>query len=507
MTGRTIIVGGGLAGLAAAVELAQRGVPVTLLESRPRLGGRASSFVDRATGETIDNCQHVALGCCTNFRHFCDSIGAGGLLREERELFFVGRDNVVRRFAEGRLPAPLHLWPGFRALRFLSPDELRAIRSGLLRLARTDARDLRGRSFAAWLADHRQPDGAVERFWHVVLVSALSESLERIDAAHARKVFVDAFLASRQGWRVHIPTVPLDELYGERLQARLRDLGATVRPQAGVERVVVENARAAAVELRTGERIAGEQFILAVPHHLVRELLPDAWRGHPDLERIGRLESAPISSVHLWFDRPITPLPHAVFVERLSQWMFNRSGVRGQESGSREQAAGDAGGDERRTSNIECPTSNEAGRSTTDRGPRTADHPQPCYYQIVISASRHLAGRPQDQTIAAVVQELAEVWPVIHEAKLLRARMVTEHRAVFSPQPGCDEVRPAQQSPIANVQLAGDWTRTGWPATMEGAVRSGYLAAENVLTHFGRPERLVRPDLPMGWLARLFVRS
>ncbi|HUG92019.1 MAG TPA: hydroxysqualene dehydroxylase HpnE [Planctomycetaceae bacterium] len=476
---RTIIVGGGLAGLAAAVALAERGLPVTLLESRPRLGGRASSFVDHRTGETIDNCQHVAMGCCTNFLHFCRSVGADGLLREERELFFIGRDNCVHRFAESRLPAPLHLWPAFRRLSGLSRVDLRGIGRGLRELARTSPAALRGRAFSDWLDEQRQTPAAAESFWRVVLVSALSETLDRIDASHARKVFVDGFLASRQGWRVHIPRAPLEELYGDRLQHRLSGLGATVRLQTGAERLEIEGDRAASVELRGGERVAGEQFILAVPHHLVLPLLPETLRTGPQLARVAALESAPISSVHLWFDRPITDLPHAVFVERLSQWMFNRNAVW---SGATDGTASDSSHSQLSTLNSQL-----------------------SYYQIVISASRELGGRTQDEIVAHVVRELSEVWPQAAAAGLVRSRVVTEHRAVFSPTPGCDELRPPQQSPIANVQLAGDWTQTGWPATMEGAVRSGYLAAENVLAHFGRRERLVQPDLPTAWLARLLL--
>ncbi|MGC1272951.1 MAG: FAD-dependent oxidoreductase, partial [Planctomycetaceae bacterium] len=176
---------------------------------------------------------------------------------------------------------------------------------------------------------------------------------------------------------------------------------------------------------------------------------------------LDRLETAPISSVHLWFDRPITDLPHAVLVERLSQWLFNRTALQSSEPPA-------------------------DGRY---------------YYQIVISASRELDGTPSSDTVAAVVDELREIWPAVNEAQLVHSRLVTEHRAVFSVLPGADRYRLPQQSPIENLQFAGDWTRTGWPATMEGAVRSGYLAAENVLARSGRPERLVRSDLRVARLS------
>lgn len=462
MKKRVVIVGGGVAGLAAAEALSARKHPVTVLEARPRLGGRASSFEDKTTGTQIDNCQHVSLGCCTNFRHFCDRAGLRSAFRTEQELTFIGADGRRSRFNASRLPAPLHLATAFGRLRFLSLRDKIAIARGLSALAKADARSLEQEPFDSWLARHRQTENTVNRFWHVVIVSALSESLERVSAAQARKVFVDTFLANRHGWMMQVPTVPLDELYETRLTACLERQKALVRTGAGVRALIAHEGRIAAVELRNGERIEGDEFILAVPHHLVRPLIPDAMAARPEFDDLDQLETAPISSVHLWFDRPITDLPHAVLVERLSQWLFNRTALQSSEPPA-------------------------DGRY---------------YYQIVISASRELDGTPSRDAVAAVVDELREIWPAVSEAQLIHSRLVTEHRAVFSPLPGSEQYRPSQQSPVENLQFAGDWTRTGWPATMEGAVRSGYLAAENVLARSGRPERLVRPDLPVSRLSQ-----
>ena len=499
----TVVVGGGLAGLAAATALADREIDVTLLESRPRLGGRAGSFLDRDTGEQIDNCQHVSLGCCTNFRHFCETLGFARFLHTARELFFVGpgRDGPgsggsdgrttmangsprINRFSAARLPAPLHLWPALRRLDYLSRDDRRAIAGGLRALVRvgsvSSSRPPAGQAFDQWLVDHGQTPAAIERFWNVVLVSALSESLDRIDPPHARKVFVDAFLANRRGADVQIPTVPLDEFYGDALTAWLDRRGAVIRLGTGVERVIVENERVYEIQLRDGGRIAADHFVVAVPHHRVLSLLPDPLRKHPRLKGIDRLEAAPISSVHLWFDRPITRLPHAVLIGRLSQWMFNRTALM---------------------------QMTEHGREIDSRTVRPAAGAEKrFYYQVVISASRDVIGRPREETMAEVVDELRSIFPAAVEAHLLHSRLVSEHKAVFSVRPGTDDLRPPQQSPVPNLQLAGDWTATGWPATMEGAVRSGYRAAENILDQLGRPEQIVRPDLPISLLSRLLLR-
>jgi len=458
-----IVVGGGLAGLAAAAALATRGIRVTLLESRPRLGGRASSFTDQVTGTTIDNCQHVSLGCCTNWQHFCDTTGLTPHLGWERTLYFIARDGKVNRLHAAPFPAPLHLLPGFARLSYLSWSDKQSLARGLKALARTTPAADDPRSFADWLKENGQPPATIERFWHVVLVSALSESLDRIDVASARKVFVDAFLANRRGWLMQLPRVPLDELYSGQVKPWLEERGAEARLQAGVSRILCEGNRVRGVALRSGEELPAEEVILAVPHYLVRSLLPDEAAPMLHLDRLDQIETAPISSVHLWFDRPITDLPHAVLIDRLSQWLFNRGTVR--ESGN---------------------------------GPRS-------YYQVVISASHSLRGRPQQEVVEEVVRELREIFPEARAARLEHGRFVTEHRAVFSVRPGTRRFRLPQRTAVSGLYLAGDWTQTGWPGTMESAVRSGYLAAEALLADKGRPDPILQPDLPKATLARLLM--
>jgi len=505
MTSRVIVVGGGLAGLAAAAMLAERGLRLTLLESRPRWGGRASSIVDQATGEAIDNCQHVNLGCGTNFQHFCRMVGIDSFFVCEPGLTFIGPDGRANSFsATSLLPAPLHLFPSLAGLRYLSLTEKWQLARGLRILARTNPTDCGDESFLKWLERHGQSPAVIERFWHVVLVSALSETLDRIDISHARKVFVDAFLANRRGWEVWLPTVPLNELYGVHLEQWFAAHQVICRLQCGVKRVFFEDRTASVsaepalppgpaargVELRSGERIEADHVILAVPQNLVLGLLPDEWQAAPQLAGIAQLETAPISSVHLWFDRPISALRHAVLVSRLSQWVFNRSAI---------CARGD--GREVSSPHPSNPPLRRGGDAVTNseiQNPKSEIY----YYQVVISAARDVQAMGQEETIRTVVEELAAVWPEVRAARLVHSRLVTEHKAVVSMLPGVDRLRPVQQSPIGNVQLAGDWTKTGWPGTMEGAVRSGYLAAENVLRQCGRPEALLAPDLPRTLLSK-----
>lgn len=463
------IVGGGLAGLAAAVALSGRGLAITLFESRRQLGGRAGSFRDPASDAWVDHCQHVSLGCCTNLADFCRRTGLADLLRCDRTLHFFGPNG--RRYDVGGsswLPAPMHLLPALVRLKYLSLRERLGIMTALRKLASASAADdPNGATIGTWLREHGQSERTIDLFWTPVVVSALSETMDRAAVPSVRKVFVDAFMGNRRGFELQVPRVPLGEFYGERLEKWLKErgvcirLGETVRQICGTEDGVKE------IELSDDKRLAVATVIVATPWRRVSELLADPLRAAlPELEQAEQFESAPISAVHLWFDREITDLPHAVLPGRLSQWVFYH-GVQA--------------------------LAVETG-APTSRG-----H----YYQVVISASRELEGQPREAIIEQVRRELTEVWPAAAEAKLLQARLITQQHAVFSPLPGSERLRPAQETRIPNLFLAGDWTATGWPATMEGAVRSGYLAAEAVLRRIGCGEKILAPDLPRPWLARL----
>ncbi len=213
-----VIVGGGLAGLAVASSLVDRGLRITLLESRPRLGGRASSFPDPVTGELVNNCQHVSMACCTNLADFCRRVGIDTMLRREPALIFLGPEGAISRFRTGPGPAPFHLAGSFLSARFLGLRDKLRVAYGLACLA-WSRDDRPGESFADWLLRHGQTLRAINLFWGAVLVSALNERLDQMDVGHARKVFLDGFLRNRTGFQLELPLVPLGELYGTRLEA------------------------------------------------------------------------------------------------------------------------------------------------------------------------------------------------------------------------------------------------------------------------------------------------
>jgi len=447
------IIGGGLAGLAAAVALADRGWQIELWEARRRLGGRAGSFRDPHSGELVDHCQHVAMGCCTAMLDLLRRTGLADLLRRDRTLHFFASDGRRYDVAGARwLPPPLHLAPSLLRLGYLTFSERWGIARSLLRLRKLrDAESPDSRTVAAWLDQQSQSPAAIEGFWRVVLVSALGESLERVSLAAARKVFVDGFMSTRDAYEILVPRVPLDELYGQRLIEWLVARGARVHLGERVRQVVGDAGQATHLELADGRHVRFEVVILAVPWRQVAPLVDDRLKQQwPGLANLERIESSPITAVHLTYDRPITDLPHAVLIGRLSQWLFARPAA----------------------------------------SPRDVSIPRDYDYQVVISASGELRERSAQSIAAQVQAELADVFPEAATATLVKSRVVTQREAVFSVQPGAEQYRPDQQTPIANLMLAGDWTNTLWPSTMESAVRSGYLAAGRVLERAGEQHNL-----------------
>jgi squalene-associated FAD-dependent desaturase len=419
------------------------------------------------------------MACCTNLADFCRRIGIDKMFRRENELVFLDPDGNISRFRAGILPAPFHLAGSLIAARFLGARDKLCVAFGLACLVRADG-ERTDESFGDWLRRHRQSMRSINMFWAPVLVSALNERLDQMDVGHARKVFVDAFMRNRTGFQPEIPLVPLGELYGTRLEDWLLSHDVAVRLTRGATAIELDDDGAVSrVVLRNGEAIPADFVVLAVPFDRVRGLIPSSFRDRlPALARLDALRASPITGVHLWFDRPILLFDHVVTPGRLIQWVFNHTAIQGRTAVARDP---------------------HEHVTTTD------SEKLPCkgqYLQLVISAAYDLLELDKVAIRDAVLAELREIWPAARAAKLLRWWVVTEHGATFAVRPGIEMLRPPQRTPIDGLFLAGDWTDTGWPATMEGAVRSGYLAAQEILKVLDRPSRIVRPGLKSGPIAR-----
>jgi len=377
------------------------------------------------------------------------------------------------------LPPPLHLAPSFLMLPFLSWRDKRAIGRAMLHITRRHGAAANGDSstMLEWLRSEGQTPQAIERVWRSVLVSALDEELDRAAAQYGVDVFWKAFLKNRRGFQVGIPTVPLGELYGGCREA-IERRGGVVRTRTAVRGLRIEGGRVTSAVLDDGEDICADVFLSALPHDALLELLPpQVVAGEAVFCGLRQLRSSPITGVHLWLDRQVTDEPYMALLERTTQWIFNKTRL----------------------------YADSAPRSAVPAvGARHAVPLQPHtqYLQLVISASYGLVEKSRQEIVDLCWREVQETLPAARAAQLVKATVVKEVAATFSPAPGCDRLRPGSRSPIANLFLAGDWTATGWPATMEGAVRSGYLAAEAILANDGRAQALLRSDLPAQGLAR-----
>jgi squalene-associated FAD-dependent desaturase len=457
------IVGGGLAGLAAGCTLADSGFQVTLFERRPFLGGRASSYQHPGTGEVVDNCQHVLLGCCTNLIEFYRRLGVEDKIRWYHALTFLepgGRASVI---GSCWLPAPLHTAPAFLHAACLGLRDKIAIATAMAPLAQHLPAD-NGETFLTWLQRHSQTERAIERFWKTILISALNEDLDRMSVSYAAQVVRESFLKSSLAGRMGVPMVPLTELYGT-AEAYIKARGGEVRFRSGVEGF---RAEPGGVTLSVGGNDAGFDFaVLAASFDVLPRLLPQTSAAEPLRESLSHFESSPITGVHLWFDRQISDLDHAVLLDRTIQWMFHKSRLLG--------------------------------------GTKSATESTGSYVELVVSASKSLVDKSRQEIIDLALKELREFFPAARDANLVKSTVIKEVHATYSPQPGVDAYRPPNETVWPRVFLAGDWTATGWPATMEGAVRSGYRAAECIARVSGsRDAAFLQPDLPAAGFMRLF---
>ncbi len=452
---KVLVLGGGLAGIAAALRLAEAGWHVVLIEARRRLGGRAGSHIDPQSDELLDNCQHVLLGCCTHLIDLYRRLGVSHMIEWHEALHFLdgqGHHDILRR---SRLPAPLHLGVSIARFRSLSWQAKRDLSRAALALARCtppERRRWENEPFVHWLAVHGQPPEAIDRFWNPVITSALNQDVRQANAAYALQVLRQGFLAHRDAYLMGVATVPLGRLY-EPAERILQERGGRVLLGTSVRRLVYERSRLAGVELRNQPVMEADAYVSALPVEQLLRAAPSGLREADErFDRLHELRSSPILGVHLWFDRAVMRLPHAALLDSPLHWVFNR----GQDASGRQ------------------------------------------HLHVVISAAVEWMNREPKQILADVCGELMRYLPETRTTPLAAGKVVKERRATFAPVPGVDALRPPPTGSTGNLVLAGDFCQTGWPATMEGAVRSGYRAAAALMNS----AEMSVADLPDAWLAR-----
>ncbi len=465
-----VVVGGGLSGIAAALSLSDCGYRVTLVESRSRLGGRVGSFDDAVSGQSIDYCQHVGMACCTNFVKFLQLLGIEEEWDKQETLHFFSKKGVHLPLQAAPLPAPLHLsgllmrWPDLRW------DDRIRIAWGLFRLMRLKSTVAADQTLAIdWLRSIGQSSSAITNFWATILVSALGEQIDRVTLGATRKVLIDGFAANRSAYHLLVPQRELSTLIGSNAIRSLEAHSVTVRFSSPVRELRWKGSVCLGVELADHFVLEADCVVVAVPWHQLDRLFLGNQTRSPKcvlewIEKASALESAPITGVHTWWDKPWLDQPHAILIDRLCQWVF--------------------------------------------------EHPEPAmeksgeyYYQIVISGSRNLPRGDPQASLDAIVADLRAVFPKAAESNLIRGKIVTDPNSVFSVSKGHQQARPSCDLFAENrLWLCGDWTDTGWPATMEGAIRSGFAVTESITARDGEIRRWIANDLPRSWLSEILIR-
>lgn len=442
---RIVVVGGGLAGLAAALASADGGARVTLLEARPRLGGATFSF--QREGLWVDNGQHVFLRCCTAYREFLGRIGAEGLTFLQRRMAIpvIAPDGTSGRLRRGGLPAPLHLAGTLAVYPFLRPAErLRAARAALA-LARLDPSSdaLDRRTFGEWLAEWHQSPAAVESLWNLIALPTLNLPAEAASLALAVKVFRTGLLTKRDAADVGYARAPLSQVHAESAGRALAAAGAAVHLRAPVRGV--EAGPDGSLEVQgAGGSVDADAVILAAPHDRVFELLPPG--ALPEPARLAGLGASPIVNVHVVYDRQVMDAPFVAGVRTPVQWVFDRTRASGLDQGQ--------------------------------------------YLAISLSGADREIGERTEDLRDRFIPALEALFPRAREAHVAAFFVTREHAATFRQAPGTRALRPGPRTNLPGLYLAGAWTDTGWPATMEGAVRSGLAAARHALVGVGRTRRL-----------------
>ncbi len=443
-----LVVGGGLAGLAAACELAEAGQRVTLVEKRPFLGGRTYSHKDKRSGLEIDNGQHVFLGCCTEYIGFLKRLGVYDKVHLQKRLRVriidkVWGESVLR---DGGLRAPLHLLPSLLRFRSLSPVE----RAGAIyafvqmrSLNRAKHPELDGLTFGQWLQRQHQTPNAIRSLWNLILQPTLNGDVSQVSADLGLMVLQEGFLHGRDGANVGWAKVGLSSLLATSARRYIEERGGEVRLGLGLKAIEMRNGSVSRAIVEEAEMTA-DSYVLAVPAERLLSLLPAAVRTDRFFRKIERIETSPIVNVHLWYDRPVWDGDFAAFLNTPLQWVFNKSKLWGGQDG---------GGQ---------------------------------YLDISLSGAYEFAGLPAAEIIDLFTKEVWSLFPAARGATVKRALVVKQQDATFAPRPGIAGLRPSQRTPIGNLFLAGDWTDTGWPATMESAVRSGLLAAREIRESAGR---------------------
>ena len=463
-----MVLGGGVAGIATAVYLLDRGYRVDLIEARGFLGGRSFSFTDKEREPSVDNGQHVIIKGCSQFLDLMRRLGALDRWYQQPrlQLPILDRRGNSGSLSSSWLPSPLHLAPSFFRYSHLGFRDKLWVALALARAKFTDRHQpyLEQISFKEWLDRWGQTERAVQNFWNLLLMPTLNDHVQDVSAAMGLLIVQEGMLAGSHCADLGYPQTGLLDALGEPAREYLSNRGARLILSSPIRRLMAKSGEVRAVELRSGEIRSGRIFVSALPFDALLRVLPPAALEMPYFQRLTGLESSPIVNVHLWYDRDVMAQDFCAFVDNPLQWVFNKSRIY-----TRPRAGPENSG-------LSTSQGSSAGQ----------------YICISLSAAWEYIDQPREALTKRFIDEMARVFPEAKISRVERALVVKQRQATFRCLPGANDLRPASPTPYSNLFLAGDWTNTGWPSTMESAARSGYNAAQAVLSRF--PRKVERSD-------------
>jgi squalene-associated FAD-dependent desaturase len=497
---RVAVIGGGLAGITAAIALAEAGAAVTLLEARPRLGGATCSF--NRDGLTVDTGQHVFLGCCTAYRGLLAQLGmtAHAPIQDRFDVTVLAPGSRQGRLRRTALPGPLHMLPALARYPFLKWAERTGVARPALAMRLLDPAEPRvdEQRFGDWLAARGQSERARRALWDLFTVSALNIAGDDASLSLAAIVVKTGLLGKNNAADIGVPARPLGELHGDSAAALLTKLGAQVLLSAKVSAIDVNPPPAPGDPAAPGDpsrprfrirlarpadtagsavpaEIAADAVVLAVPHEAAARLMPPGALPEATVAGWAGLGASPIVNVHVIYDRPVTDLPFAAAVDSPVQWVFDRTSISGLDRLSAEPSQRDEPGGSPRSREVNPGFHPAADGTGGTGGADGARRPQ--YLAISLSAADEYVDVPAAALREQFVPALADLFPAAREAQVTEFFVTRERRATFRQAPGTARLRPPAATDQPGLVLAGAWTATGWPDTMEGAVRSGLSAA------------------------------
>ena len=450
------VIGGGLAGLSAALDLADAGREVVLFERRPYAGGKAYSFQDPNHDVILDNGQHITMRCCTAFQSFLERIGCADIVRYQDHLEVAvidpdasgrhvsllagSRPRALTRLGLPRLPAPIHLFPSlvtYEHLGVADKARLALATEAIRRMSESERAALDRQTFSNWLRDHHQSTRAIERFWDLIILPTCNDRSQHVSASQAIQVFQEGFSRDARAADIGLFTRGLGEV-AEAALGRLRERGACIKLNTGVRAIAASDLDATSVRFGRHGQLDVGAVVLSLPPKQAFDLIPSGWRRREPFWRLGQHEVSPIINVHMQWDRPVMRRDFVAVLDPNAQFIFHRSQIHGWQT-------------------------------------------PPHWISVSLSGAHELIDAPQDEIVQRVEDAVRSALRRTAGAELLAARVVKESEATFRPKPGMNAHRLRPRTSIRNLVLAGAWTATGWPATMESAVRSGRAAARALL--------------------------